>query len=222
MNAGAAFTLALALGIGVPTVWAQDGEPRATPAPVEAVVRNRDGEVLRNARILRFDGEIFQIEHDGGIASIAWAKMPESIRRAYPRDPTRAAEARRRVEERQRAAAARPRPVPTAAPRVLPAEAKPAPAPGKRVVEAQLHIRDLYILPTIGGPPGELRIVGVSQGEITFSRSKFGLESRELKLAFGEPRTLLFSVADCDVYHVQKFHRERYYETVQFEYAPGK
>lgn len=187
------------------------------PVPVAGVVLNVDGEVLVRPRILSFDGMKFDVEHDLGIASIIWQRMPEEIRQRFPFDPTRAQALEQMAEERRAAlAAAVPTPKPKPEPSPTPTPAAPT------VIRRELRLSDLYILSTIGGPAGDLKITNVTQTEVSFSRYKYGSETRELKLGFGEPRTLLFSVPGCDVYFVNVRDRPRYHAVVEFEYAPGK
>lgn len=199
--------------------WGQ-GAPTATaPAPV---IVNRFGEPLQNARIVKFDGETFHVEHDGGVAAIAWTAMPVPFRLGYTYDSSRAAVERERNEERAREAMDSALEAATAAEAAATPETTPAPAP--LIVERDIRIGDLYYLSTIGGPPAMLRIRRISQTEITFSRDKFGSETVERKLGFNEPRTLLFSDGKgCDVYWVERVDsdRDRYSTTIQFEYAPG-
>lgn len=199
--------------------WAQGGPPGAMPAPV---IVNRFGEPLQHARIIKFDGEIFHVEHEGGVAAIPWQIMPEALRVGYTYDSERAAGERDRNEERARdandaaaesdmaeAAATTPEPTPEATP---------------IIVERDIRIGELIYLSTIGGPSAMLRIRRISQTEITFSRDKYGSETVERKLGFNEPRTFLFSDGGgCSVYWVERVdvNRDRYSTTIQFEYAPG-
>lgn len=205
-----------ALGLG--GLAGQDAEPpRGESAPVIRDYRNRP---LKNPRVVRFDGLQFDVEHDGGVAKVPWQRMPEDVRARFPLDPARAAELRAQLEERRLAAATAPQPTPTPTP--LPA-AVSVPASAPTVVRRELRLGELYILSTIGGPAGDLKITNVTQTEVGFSRYKFGSEARELKLGFGEPRTLLFSDGrGCDVYFVNVRDRPRYHAVVEFEYAPGK
>lgn len=69
----------------------------AVNATGEIPIQNADGAVLQNPRIERFDGEIFYISHDGGLAKIPWAKMPESYRQKYSFDPKHAAEVKSQI-----------------------------------------------------------------------------------------------------------------------------
>lgn len=197
----------------------QDAAAGAAPSPG---IVNRFGEPLQNARVIKFDGETFHVEHDGGVAAVPWAKMPELLRLGYTYDSTRAAVERERNEERAREAMDSAFEAATAAEAAATPETTPAPAP--LIVERDIRIGDLYYLSTIGGPPAMLRIRRISQTEITFSRDKFGSETVERKLGFNEPRTLLFSDGKgCDVYWVERVDsdRDRYSTTIQFEYAPG-
>lgn len=199
---------------------AQEPTPEK-PQPIAERVTNADGEVLANPRLRRFDGLRFEIEHDLGISTIDWQRMPEAVRQRFPLDPGKAQTLERQQAERRAAlatqaarAAAAPQPGATPSPTPLPA------AP--EVIRREMRLGDLYILSTIGGPAGDLKITNVTQTEVSFSRYKFGSETRELKLGFGEPRTLLFSVLGCDVYFVNVRDRPRYHAVVEFEYAPGK
>ena len=203
-----------------PLVGFGQGAPSA-PAAAPGIV-NSFGEPLQNARIIKFDGETFHVEHDGGVAAIAWAQMPEAHRSRYTYDAKRASIERERNEERARTSAE------TAAEDIAAAEAaetpEPTPKPTPIIVERDIRIGDLYYLSTIGGPNAMLRIRRISQTEITFSRDKFGSETVERKLGFNEPRTLLFSDGQgCDVYWVERVDpdRDRYSTTIQFEYAPN-
>lgn len=214
--------LALLLFLTPLVGWGQGAPAAALPAPV---IVNRFGETLQNARIVKFDGETFHVEHDGGVAAITWTAMPEPRRLGYTYDSDRASVERERNEERARdaqnlavATAATAAAVEAAAP------PRPTPAPPPLIVERDLRIGDLYYLSTIGGPNAMLRIRRISQTEITFARDKFGSVTVERKLGFNEPRTLLFSDGrGCDVYWVERVDpdRDRYSTTVQFEYAPG-
>ncbi len=200
------------------------GAGEGAPAGVESapVIVNGFGEPLQNARIIKFDGETFHVEHDGGVAAVTWAKMPAPLRVGYIFDPAGATIERARNEERAREA------VDLAAEAAAVAEAaatpEPTPVPTPYIVERDLRLLDLYNLWTIGGPNATLRITRISQTEITFSHDKFSSQTVERKLGFNEPRTLLFSDGQgCDVYWVERVKpdRDRYSTTIQFEYAPN-
>lgn len=180
---------------------------------------NAAGEPLRNARIVRFDGLKFEVEHDGGVASIPWGRMPEEIRRRFPFDPNRA------LTPRPDGPILPPAVLPTPSAVTPSPTAAPSPTPAARaerlVFRRELRKGDLYILSTIGGPAGDLKITNVTQTEVSFSRYRFGSETRELQLGFGEPRTLLFSDGrGCDVYFVNVRNPPRYFAVVEFDYAP--
>ena len=68
-------------------------------------MRNMAGEVLRNPSILAFDGAVFDVSHDGGVAKVPWERMPEPWRRGYAYDTdaaVRAAETRARATDTAR------------------------------------------------------------------------------------------------------------------------
>ncbi len=203
--------LVAASGLGVTKLGAQ----------VDVTIYNRFGEPLRHPRIVRFDGETFQVEHDGGIAAMPWAKMPPAFRLGYRHQPEVAAETRRLAEARRRAVeaeTARASKELSLRKEAARRAAKPKATP--LIVERSIRRNDLYILPTIGGPAGELRILRVTQTEITFGRHRFDSQTVEKKLGFGNPRTLLFSDGrGCDVYYVDRYNPVRYEVFVQFEYA---
>src|SRR4051794_11649685 len=58
-----------------------------------------DGRVLHNARLSKFYGAEFVIEHDGGMAHIPWGEMPARWRAEYPLDLDRAAKAAKIEQE---------------------------------------------------------------------------------------------------------------------------
>jgi hypothetical protein len=210
----------LCLGMLLAQFWAQAGEPSSTPA----MITNRAGERLANPRIIAFDGETFQVEHDGGVAAIAWAAMPDAFRKGYQYDADKAARARQVREIRRQAAEEEAMAdgdgQEFAGESVAP---EPAPAPTPLAIERDIRIGDRYYLSTIGGPPVTLQIRRISQTEITFSRDRYESQTVERKLGFNEPRTLLFSDHGCDVYWVERVdpNRDRYSTTIQFEYAPN-
>jgi hypothetical protein len=57
------------------------------------------GRILRHVRIAKFDGVEFNIEHETGIAHVAWEKMPVSYQARFPFDPERAETERKKKEE---------------------------------------------------------------------------------------------------------------------------
>jgi hypothetical protein len=61
-----------------------------------------DGRVLHRARLSKFYGVEFVIEHDGGMAHIPWAQMPAEWQAKYPLDPDRATKAAK-IEQELRA-----------------------------------------------------------------------------------------------------------------------
>jgi hypothetical protein len=196
----------------------------ADPAPPPPVVRNKAGDLLENPHIIAFDGETFQIQHDGGIAAVGWASMPAALRQGYQHDPAKAARAQQEREVRRKVADDEARAdgdgqefAEAAAP-----EATPAATP--LVIERDIRINDRIYMQTIGGPPGILQIRRISQTEITFARDRYESQTVERKLGFNEPRTLLFSDGrGCDVYWVERIdpNRDRWSTTIQFEYAPN-
>ncbi len=182
-------------------------------------LRNRFGETLRRPRVIAFDGATFQVEHADGVAAVPWDAMPEAWRRGFRRDPARAAAA----QERRRQAVEARSEADEVARRDEPAPAPPPPLP--TVIELKLPLGDLSVLPTIGGPEGELRIWRVSQTEVTFERRRYASQTVEKKLGFNSPRTLLFDDdRGCRVYFVDRSRsfEDRRTVTVQFEYAPGR
>ena len=199
----------------------------AEGADSPAVVKNSHGETLQNPHIIGFDGETFQVEHDGGVAAISWASMPQALRQGYQPDPARAERARQVREMRRQVAAdeaaAREEAEDQARAREeAAAEAEPEPTP--IVIERDIRLNDKIYMQTIGGPPGMLQIRRISQTEITFARDNYESQTVERKLGFGEPRTLLFSDGrGCDVYWVERIDpdRDRWSTTIQFEYAPN-
>ena len=213
--------LLISLGIllAVAGVWAAD------PAPAPAVVTNSAGEALSNPRVLSFDGEVFQVEHDGGVAAVAWASMPPALRQGYRYDPAKAERTRQEREVRRQAAEEEAQADGDGqefAETTPPPEATPAEKP--LVIERDIRINDRIYMQTIGGPPGILQIRRISQTEITFARDRFESQTVERKLGFNEPRTLLFSDGrGCDVYWVERVDpdRDRWSTTIQFEYAPN-
>ena len=212
-----------------PAAAAEEAAPSPSPGPTAPgageplpPLRNRFGETLRRPRILAFDGETFQVEHADGVASLPWDAMPEAWRRGFRRDPARATAARR-VQEQRRQAMEERRDADQAS-RERETASTPTPAQSV-VVERKMRLGDLYILPTIGGPEGELRIWRVSQTEVTFERRRYASQTVEKKLGFDSPRTLLFDDGrGCRVYYVDRpgTIEDRYTATVQFEYAPGR
>lgn len=62
----------------------------AAPAPAMEPIRDKDGVVLRNPKILSFNGVDFQVEHDGGVAKIPHSRMPAAIQRKYFPDTEKA------------------------------------------------------------------------------------------------------------------------------------
>ncbi len=200
---------------------------RATdPAPAPPVVMNSAGEKLTNPRVLSFDGEKFQVEHDGGVAAVAYESMPEALRQGYQLDPAKAERARQ-IREISRQAAAQQEPLADGdGQEFAQTEVVPKPASDEKplVIERDIRINDRIYMQTIGGPPGILQIRRISQTEITFARDRFESQTVERKLGFNQPRTLLFSDGHgCDVYWVERIdpNRDRWSTTVQFEYAPN-
>jgi len=189
------------------------------------VVKNSSGERLDNPHIISFDGEVFQVEHDGGIAVVAWAAMPPAMRQGYQLDPAKA-ERLRQVREIRRQVAADEAEADGDGQEFAEAEAAPeaTPEPTPLVIERDIRINDRIIMSTIGGPAGILQIRRISQTEITFARDRYESQTVERKLGFNEPRTLLFSDGrGCDVYWVERVdsNRDRWSTTIQFEYAPN-
>lgn len=213
--------LLIALGLSLAALVAHAADP--TPAP--AVIKNSAGERLENPQILSFDGESFQVAHDGGVAAVAWASMPEALRKGYQYDPAKAGRSRQIREIRRQAADEEARADGDGqefAEVEPPPEATPAPTP--LVIERDIRINDRIYMQTIGGPPGILQIRRISQTEITFARDRYESQTVERKLGFNEPRTLLFSDGrGCDVYWVERIdpNRDRWSTTIQFEYAPN-
>lgn len=204
--------LPLCLVVTAGLATAQDAEP-AGPSPTPLAIADSTGQPLRNARIVLFDGVKFEIEHDDGLITIPWQRMPDELRWRYPFDARRAAQLEAQAAERRAAAAAE------AARKA--AEPTPAPTPtpvAARVVRSEIRLGELTILPKVGGPPGELNILDITQTEVTFARHKYGYETRELRLSIGEKRTLLFTVGACDVYFVNVVPSSRYHAVVEFEY----
>lgn len=217
MNRASLFLLAILFALTAA------GGQAPTPAPVAAstVLSNSYGEPLGHPRILSFDGETFQVEHDGGVAAVPWGKMPEPMRKGYTLDPVYAERARTLREVRRQAAEDEALADGDSQEFLAP---EPTPAPAPVIVESDVRIGDRYILSTIGGPAGTLQIRRISQTEITFSRNPYDSTTVERKLGFNEPRTLLFSDGrGCDVYWVERSdpNRDRYSTTIQFEYAPN-
>jgi hypothetical protein len=210
-----------ALGLALVPLGVRGVDP--PPAPV--VVTNRAGEKLENPRIISFDGESFQVAHDGGVAAVDWPSMPEALRKDYKYDPDKAERLRQAREIRQQVAAEEARAdgdgQEFAGVEMVPA---PTPAPTPLVIERDIRINDRIYMETIGGPPGLLQIRRISQTEITFARDRYESQTVERKLGFNEPRTLLFSDGrGCDVYWVERVdpNRDRWSTTIQFEYAPN-
>ncbi len=213
--------LLIAFGLALVPLSVRGGDP--PPAPV--VVINRAGEKLENPRIISFDGESFQVAHDGGVAAVDWPSMPETLRKDYQYDPGRAERLRQSREIRPQVAADEARSdgdgQEFAGVETVPA---PTPAPTTLVIERDIRINDRIYMETIGGPPGLLQIRRISQTEITFARDRYESQTVERKLGFNEPRTLLFSDGrGCDVYWVERIdpNRDRWSTTIQFEYAPN-
>src|SRR6185436_9745914 len=50
------------------------------------------GKVLVNARILAVEPDGLRLGHDSGVSKIAFADLPESLRKQFPHDPKKAAE----------------------------------------------------------------------------------------------------------------------------------
>ncbi|MBS0660106.1 MAG: hypothetical protein JSR82_17845 [Verrucomicrobia bacterium] len=195
---------------------AQDAEPsHPGPAGLASIV-DATGQPLREARILRFDGVKFEVEHAEGLSTIPWQRMPDEIRWRYPFDARRAELLEQQAAERRAVAAAEAARQAAAAPSPVPT---PTSGPKPRVVRAEIRLGELTILPKVGGPPGELKILEISQTEVNFARHKYGQETRELRLGIGENRTLLYRVGDCDVYFVNVAPSSRYNAVVEFEYA---
>jgi hypothetical protein len=53
--------------------------------PVAGAFTGASGNPLINAKVIKFDGENFVVEHDGGISSIPWNRAPEAVRAKYTR-----------------------------------------------------------------------------------------------------------------------------------------
>ena len=62
-----------------------------------AVLKLPDGRALAHPILGRYDGQVFSIEHDGGIAKVPWEMMPEPYRAGYSFDPDRARDERRKA-----------------------------------------------------------------------------------------------------------------------------
>ncbi len=59
--------------------------------PVPGAFTGASGNALMNAKVIKFDGENFLVEHDGGISKIPWNRAPEAVRAKYTRRSTAAA-----------------------------------------------------------------------------------------------------------------------------------
>ncbi len=211
--------------IGLGLLLALPGARAADPAPAPVVVKNSAGEKLDNPRIISFDGETFHVEHDGGVAAVAWDSMPPALRQGYRYDPTKAERTRQEREVRRQAAADEAQ-ADGDGQEFAEAQATPEATPAEKplVIERDIRINDRIYMQTIGGPPGILQIRRISQTEITFARDRYESQTVERKLGFNEPRTLLFSDGrGCDVYWVERIdpNRDRWSTTIQFEYAPN-
>ena len=81
--------------------------PQATKDATDPI-RDRNGVILVHPHISDFDGAEFTVEHDGGIARVPYALMPEAYRRFFMPDPERAREEaekkKKMVEDAQRQA----------------------------------------------------------------------------------------------------------------------
>jgi len=69
-------------GLGLLAFPVRGGE-LADPAPAMEPIRSKEGTILRNPRILSFNGADFQVEHDGGVAKVPYDRMPAAIKRKY-------------------------------------------------------------------------------------------------------------------------------------------
>jgi hypothetical protein len=215
------YLLLIGLGLWLSPLGLEAGEP--PPAP--AVVTNSAGEKLAHPQIIAFDGESFQVAHDGGVAAVPWASMPEVMRQGYQYDPAKAGRLRQ-VREIRRQVAADEAQADGDGQEFAEVEATPEATsdPTPIVIERDIRLNDRIIMSTIGGPAGTLQIRRISQTEITFARDRYESQTVERKLGFNEPRTLLFSDGrGCDVYWVERIdpNRDRWSTTIQFEYAPN-
>lgn len=55
--------------------------------PLPAVLKTGDGQVFTHGVITGFDGQMFRVEHDGGISRVNWTVMPTSVQSAFKLDP---------------------------------------------------------------------------------------------------------------------------------------
>jgi hypothetical protein len=62
------------------------------------------GKVLVNARILAVEPDGLRLRHDSGVSKIAFADLPESLRKQFPHDPKKAAEFAAKAEAANREA----------------------------------------------------------------------------------------------------------------------
>ncbi len=53
--------------------------------PVPGAFTGASGNPLVNAKVIKFDGENFVVEHDGGISTVPWDRAPEAVRSKYTR-----------------------------------------------------------------------------------------------------------------------------------------
>ena len=74
-------------------IFAAPLTPAQEPRPP---IRDGSGELLQHPSIVKFDGQVFDVAHNGGVARVPWEQMPPAWRSGYTFDPDRAADTRRR------------------------------------------------------------------------------------------------------------------------------
>ncbi len=202
------------------------GTPAGEPVPAPVIVTNSAGERLENPQIISFDGVSFQVAHEGGVAVVAWASMPEDLRRGYQYDPAKAERTRQGREIRRQVAVDEAR-ADGDGQEFSEAEVAPEASPEATplVIERDIRINDRIIMSTIGGAR---RDPADPAHQPDRNHVRAGIASNRKRSSASwvstSPRTLLFSDGHgCDVYWVERVdpNRDRWSTTIQFEYAPN-
>ena len=96
--------LCVVAGLVVAAAVASHAAPPLPPAETFAELRTEKGRTFINAKVIAVEPDGLRLQHDTGVSKVAFAELPEPVRKNYPHDPEKAAEYAKAAEAANREA----------------------------------------------------------------------------------------------------------------------